>query len=833
LKKFFAIFTLSFLLIPNLFGNHNVHLWILEDSMHIYQPEDIIKQFPARFAPLEKYNLNFGLSKNEYWIIADIENTSEKEFNGRLVVEFALIKHLKLYEINGLTSRPIEELTSSNSHIFDISVPENTKKQYLLHVSGNGIPLIVPIQIENYDNVLFQELANTFKLGTFYGVIFFLLLIIIVVNLLQRNRFMRFLLFYTIVTILFFVFRDSLLSRLEILSSSSIEFTLYLAMLPMLIPIFEQSIKRYFKELESTYSNRKKVKALHLTSAVLILILLSGLFPPNVNFIIAYSYVLISIPIILGTLFNKNILTKFTTTSIVLALSLLFIGFAIDFLHKTGLIPNNFFTIQILKITYLLHSIIFLLGVFEKYKVLSQKTKLFNSQLTDLVKEKTAEINQQNEELKVQTEQLFSQKEELESQKEELQTQKEILEDQNKKLEILDLAASNTENVIYIFNPQGKLLWFNESFSSQLGMTFNEYIDTKSEFDIRDLSNYEGINSALDKVVSEEVSVTYESKIDREDKSYWFQTTLTPVKKENQLKYIVAIDSDISRLKAYEEQIIKQQQEFQEQKDIAISKRKEVELQQREITDSLNYAKRIQSAILPSSKSISRFFPESFVLFMPRDIVSGDFYWFHRIEDKYIYVVIDCTGHGVPGAFMSIIGTYLLNNIIIQNGETSPGEILKQLNRKLKISLKNTDSQDQTNDGMDVALVVVDKAKETLSFAGALRPLFLFQDNNFIEQKGDKIPITSAIAGNTMANFNEYTYPIKEGDSFYLFSDGIVDQFGGPKSKKFLTKRLKQVIFDSQMYKMEEQKRIIQKSIIDWKGKHPQVDDILMVGVKI
>ena len=230
---------------------------------------------------------------------------------------------------------------------------------------------------------------------------------------------------------------------------------------------------------------------------------------------------------------------------------------------------------------------------------------------------------------------------------------------------------------------------------------------------------------------------------------------------------------------------------------------------------------------------MTRFFPESFVLFIPRDIVSGDFYWFHRIEDKYIYVVVDCTGHGVPGAFMSIIGTYLLNNIIIQNNETSPAEILKQLNRKLKISLKNTDPDNQTNDGMDVALVVVDKAKDTLTFAGALRPLFLFQQGKFIQQKGDKIPITSAIAGNTMANFSEHTYDIQEGDSFYLFSDGIVDQFGGERNKKFLTKRLKQVIFDAQMYSMDEQKKIIQKSLMTWKGDNAQIDDVLLIGVKI
>lgn len=832
MKRITIIFVFNTLLILNLFGSPKVNLWILEDSMHIYQPEDIIRQFPTRFNPLEEYNLNFGLSLNEYWIVADIENDAEKEFNGRLALDFALVNELKLFEIKGLSYKQIKEIKSSKAHIFKLSVPKNSEKQYLLKIYGKGIPLIAPLKINNIDDISSNELTHTFNLGGFYGIILFLFFIILIVNLFQRNRFLRFLLIYTIITILFFAFRDSLLNRLGIINPA-IEFTLYLAMLPLLIPIFEQSIKRYFKELNRSYYKKKRTKALHLISALLILLILSGLVPKNISFILAYSYVLLTMPIILSSLLRKNVLSKSTTISIISAITLLIIGFSIDLLHKTGVLPNSFFTIHILKLTFLAHTIVLIFGVFEKYRILGKKTKQFNSQLSDLVKEKTAEINQQNEELKVQTEQLHTQKEELEAQKEELQTQKEILEDQNERLEILNLAASNTENVIYIFNPEGKLIWFNESFSSQLGMPYSKYYETKSEFDIRDLSTYEHINTIVDRVINDEIAITYESKINKNDKVHWFQTTLTPVRNENELQYIVAIDTDISKLKDYEDKIIKQQKEFENQKDIAISKRKEVELQQREITDSLNYAKRIQTAILPSTKSISRFFPESFVLFMPRDIVSGDFYWFHRIEDKYIYIVVDCTGHGVPGAFMSIIGTYLLNNIIIQNGETRPGEILKQLNRKLKISLKNTDPHEQTNDGMDVALVVVDRAKDTLSFAGALRPLFLFQDGQFIEQKGDKIPITSAIAGNTMANFNEYSYNIKDGDSFYLFSDGIVDQFGGPKIKKFLTKRLKQVIFDSQMYKMDEQKRIIQKSIIDWKGKNQQVDDILMVGVKI
>jgi PAS domain S-box-containing protein len=833
LKKISIILIFKLLLTLSLFGKPNVNLWILEDSMHIYQPEDIIRQFPAKFNPLEDYNLNFGLSKNEYWIIADIENATDREFNGRFVVDFALINDLQLFEINGLSYQPIKEISSSHAHIFQVNVPKNAKKQFLLKAYGNGIPIILPISVSSFDNILSTELAHTFRHGAFYGIILFLWLIILIVNFFQRNRFLRFLLLYTTITVLFFSLRDSLLSRIGLIEVTAIEYTLYLIMLPLLVPLLDQSIKKYFIDLDKSYYKKKRTKALHLISALLILVLVSGLISYNIGFIITYIYVLLSMPIILSSLLNKSVLSKSTTASILIAITLLFIGFSIDLLHKSGLLSNSFLTTHILKISFLIHTIVLLIGVFEKYRILNKKAKQFNTQLADVVKEKTAEINQQNEELKVQTEQLYSQKEELESQKEELQTQKEILVDQNKKLEILNLAASNTENVIYIFNPDGKLIWFNESFSSQLGMSFIEYSKSNSEFDIRDLSTYVQINSVVDKVIKEEISITYESKIKKEEKQFWFQTTLTPVRNENKLQYIVAIDTDITRLKEYEDEIIKQQKGFEEQKDIAISKRKEVEFQQREITDSLNYAKRIQTAILPSSKSINRFFPESFVLFMPRDIVSGDFYWFHRIEDKYIYVVVDCTGHGVPGAFMSIIGTYLLNNIIIQNGETSPGEILKQLNRKLKISLKNTDPQQQTNDGMDVALVVVDKAKDTLSFAGALRPLFLFQDGQFIEQKGDKIPITSAIAGNTMANFNEYTYNIKEGDSFYLFSDGIVDQFGGPKSKKFLTKRLKQVIFDSQIYKMEEQKRIIQKSIIDWRGKGSQVDDILLVGVKI
>ncbi len=815
------------------FSQTKTELWIYEDSMHIYQPDDILRQFPQHFSPIDEFNLNFGLADNEYWLMFDIKNSSDKFHDGRLVIDYGLLKDISLYQINGVSAHKKEPSSSSHAYIYTVEIEKHSKKQYLLHVKGDQTPLILPIKVSDFDTILIEELTHTFRLGGFYGIMAFLLIIVIVINLFSRDRFFRLLFFYTLITIIFFGFRDGFGIRLGIINNASLQFRLILLCIPLLIPLLDQFLKKYFRDLEVKFMAPKKRRTLHLVSALIILIISTGLLEYRLLFSITYIYAILALPLMSLSILKIRQFNKIAVVSILTSMGILLAGIIFDFAHKAGLLPNSFLALHFLKIAFLAHIAIFLIGAVSRFQLLRKKAQSFNRELSELVNEKTAEINQQNEELTVQTEQLGLQKEELESQKEELQTQKEILEEQNLQLEKLDLAASNTENVIYIFNPEGKLLWFNESFSSQLGMSYKEYKNQGKEIDIKDISSFPDIKNVVDKVLTKKESFTYEAEIIQNDEKMWFQTTLTPIQQENDLKYIMAIDTDITRLKNYELKIKEQQDDFEKQKDIAIQRRKEVELQQREITDSLNYAKRIQRAILPTSKSISRFFPESFVLFIPRDIVSGDFYWFHRIEDKYIYIVVDCTGHGVPGAFMSIIGTYLLNNIIIQNNETRPAEILKQLNRKLKIALKNTDPSSQTNDGMDVALVVVDKAKDTLSFAGALRPLFLFQNGKFIEQKGDKIPITSAIAGNTMANFNEFTYEINDGDSFYLFSDGIVDQFGGKNNKKFLTKRLKQVLFDAQMYNMEEQKRIIQKSILTWKGDNTQIDDILLVGVKI
>lgn len=262
-----------------------------------------------------------------------------------------------------------------------------------------------------------------------------------------------------------------------------------------------------------------------------------------------------------------------------------------------------------------------------------------------------------------------------------------------------------------------------------------------------------------------------------------------------------------------------------------ISKNLIIEEKNKNISDSINYAKRIQEAILPATSEMNDVFSDHFILYKPKDVVSGDFYAFARKESKVIFAAVDCTGHGVPGAFMSMIGTDKLNHIVIEQGITKPSEILNQLNLGIKTALKQRDADSgETRDGMDLALCMFDTASGTLEFAGAHRPLYHINGELKIVD-ADK----TAIGGWTDENysFTNHQVEVKKGDCIYLFSDGYADQFGGPKQKKFTTKRFKELLFSIRDKSMEEQKAILNETIEHWKGDLEQVDDILVVGVRI
>ncbi len=249
------------------------------------------------------------------------------------------------------------------------------------------------------------------------------------------------------------------------------------------------------------------------------------------------------------------------------------------------------------------------------------------------------------------------------------------------------------------------------------------------------------------------------------------------------------------------------------------------------ITDSINYAKRIQQAKLPKKEEIFASLPDCFILFKPKDIVSGDFYFFHKTKKEIYIVVADCTGHGVPGAFMSMIGSEKLHDAVTHNSGTS--EILKHLNIGLKNSLHQTESSDSTKDGMDIALCSVDLENCVVKYAGANRPIWIIRKGFTIveEIKATK----KAIGGYTEDNqhFESHEIKLQPGDTFYISTDGYADQFGGQLGKKLMTKKFKEILIGIQGKPMCEQEIYLDSFIEDWKAGAEQVDDILVIGVRL
>ncbi len=250
-----------------------------------------------------------------------------------------------------------------------------------------------------------------------------------------------------------------------------------------------------------------------------------------------------------------------------------------------------------------------------------------------------------------------------------------------------------------------------------------------------------------------------------------------------------------------------------------------------EIRGSINYAKRIQEAMSPSIEIISKSLPESFVLCKSKDIVSGDFYWFAQKGDEIIIAAVDCTGHGVPGAFMTVIGNSLLNQILNIGNVVSPAEILNQLDEKVLETFRHEGDYEDTNDGMDISICSYNIKKNEIKFAGAKRPLYLFRNEICQEIKGDAFPIGS-FQYEFKKVFTEHTIPLLPGDTMYMFSDGYQDQFG-IKGRKFMKRRFRELLAEIQPHTMAEQRDKLEENIDLWRGTAEQTDDILVIGIRI
>ncbi|MCX6295308.1 MAG: SpoIIE family protein phosphatase, partial [Bacteroidetes bacterium] len=252
----------------------------------------------------------------------------------------------------------------------------------------------------------------------------------------------------------------------------------------------------------------------------------------------------------------------------------------------------------------------------------------------------------------------------------------------------------------------------------------------------------------------------------------------------------------------------------------------------KDITDSIRYAKRIQEAILPPEHVIKNAFQNSFVFSKPKDIVSGDFYWLEKKEDEILFAAVDCTGHGVPGALMSIVGSNILNQAVHENIAIIPARLLDKLNKGVSETLNQTSEDTKLRDGMDIALCSINFKSMELQYAGAYNPLLIIRGKELIEVKADNIAIGS-YTETQQQHYTNHIIPLQKGDTIYIFSDGFADQFGGPDGKKFKLTQFKTMLMNLNGVSMDQQKIALARSIDEWRGVLQQVDDMLVIGVRV
>ncbi len=441
---------------------------------------------------------------------------------------------------------------------------------------------------------------------------------------------------------------------------------------------------------------------------------------------------------------------------------------------------------------------------------------------------------------------------EIEQQKEELQAQSELLLDINKQLEKLSIVADKTDNAVVIADKNGEIEWFNDGFVRLYGYTYEEFLSNFGS-NLHNISSNQDLDKLLLQVKKDKHSIQYESGItSKSGKKIWVQTTLTPVLNDsNDIVKLVAIDSDVSPLKQAQAEILQRNEEIMTQKEALQQKTEEIlaqrdelelinkrlDIQNENIKAGIRYALNIQMAILPKVSTIKEVFPETFVMYRPKDIVSGDFYWFANanVGNTHFLAVVDCTGHGVPGAFMSMIGVRLLSSIVNERNITDPAQILEAMDSSVIQALKQKSSD--YNDGMDICLIKYEKKSDTscsVIFSGAKSPLYIVKSGS---EKLQRIGGTRRSIGGTNIRtdkqaFENHEFILSKGDNLYLTSDGIIDQNNMDRTR-FGSARFEQLLVSVAKYQATEQQDIIKDIFDRWRGREEQRDDVTLIGVKL
>ena len=312
-----------------------------------------------------------------------------------------------------------------------------------------------------------------------------------------------------------------------------------------------------------------------------------------------------------------------------------------------------------------------------------------------------------------------------------------------------------------------------------------------------------------------------------------FDANYKPLSKDDSLgQALLKMRDDLAENeRSLERKVTERTEEVVRQKSEIENKNEELQILYKQVTDSIHYAKRIQEAILPPNNIIEQILPNSFVLFKPKDIVSGDFYWIEKKNNLTYFAAVDCTGHGVPGAFMSLVGHNILKDIISNTNVIKPSEILDKLREGVINTLHVSNSGNQSKDGMDITLCCINFDTLELQFAAAYNPLCIVRNNELIIHNANKFPIGAFIG--EKENFDNITIQLQKNDQLYIYSDGFADQFGGPRGKKFMVGNFRKLLTNISNNPKKEQMNILTNTLSEWQGDLEQVDDVLIIGLKV
>ncbi len=378
--------------------------------------------------------------------------------------------------------------------------------------------------------------------------------------------------------------------------------------------------------------------------------------------------------------------------------------------------------------------------------------------------------------------------------------------------------SENSLDLIMRLSTVGQFFYANPVTQSYLGIETKDLINkTLNEVEFADvLFNY--FKETIEQIKANPVKATAEISIPKYEGNLEDERIMSfvaiPEFNENELETILFVGHDITEAKRIE---------------------LEIQDKNRKIEDSINYAQRIQTSILPDNRIIREYLPKSFIFYRPRDVVSGDFPWFFQKGSDNIYIAaVDCTGHGVPGALLSFIGYFLLNNIVDHDKDHTAASILNDLHHRVRVTLKQDFSNAEARDGMDIAFCQIDPKKRLLNYSGAHRPLYLLRNGELIEYKGDR----KAIGGiphpkKPEKDFTNHEINYEPGDKIFFFSDGLPDQLGGPEIKKYSPRRIREHIVENPDLTMEKFNTLFADDFANWKADHKQIDDVLLIGIEL